>query len=110
MEMEGGTNNNDVSYRRWRCLVDLSSGKVSLSSFHLPPPSLIILSTSYRSRHPSLWLIVISLCASRQASPLRTYSGRLLGDGPLINGGASRDVRVCLCTRACVSFLAVITN
>lgn len=86
-----------------------------LERFHYPLsiflcPSLIILSPSYCCLHPSLHLIVISVCASHQASPLRTHSGPLLGDGLLINEGAC----VCVCVfaqmRACVSFSAVITN
>lgn len=70
------------------------------------------------SLHPSLHLIVISVCASHQASPLRTSSGPLLGDGPLINegarmgGGGGGAWRVRVCAHACVfvSFSAVITN
>lgn len=66
--------------------------KCHLEGFHYPlsiypPLSLIILSPSYCSLHPLLHFIVISVCASHQASPLRTYSGPLLGDGPLLNEG-----------------------
>lgn len=92
----------------------MSSGEVSLSLSIYPPLPLIILSPSSGSLHPSLHLIVISVCASHHASPLRTSSGPLLGDGPLINEGARGGVRegVCVCvhTRVCVSFSAVITN
>lgn len=84
--------------------------KCPLERFHYPLPiypplSLIILSPPYCSLHRSLQLVVFSVCASHQASPLRTYSGPLLGDGPLINEGVKRWVcvyvfahtRVCLC-------------
>lgn len=86
-------NTPESSRKHWISHVKRSSEGVSLSSLHRPPPPL--------SLHPSLH--VISVCASRQASPLRTSSGPLLGDGPLINEGAKGCVCLCVCACARVS-------
>ena len=98
---------------RQHWIYSLDSGrlvsKCPLERFHYPLPiypplSLIILSPSSCSLNPSLHLVVVSVCASHQASPLRTSSGPLLGDGPLINEwGRGRGARVCECVCVCVS-------